>query len=98
MVERLIVPIPWDLANTHHVIGALVITVSIIATAEVVRALRFMNVALAAWLAASPFLAAQSTTSETNVSLTIAALIAALSLPRGPRSKEHCASWDRFVL
>lgn len=61
MLERLAVPIPWDLANAHHVIGALVMTVSIIATAEVARPLRIYYLLLAAWLAASPFLAAQST-------------------------------------
>lgn len=98
MLQRLVVPIPWDLANTHHVIGALVITVSIIATAEVARALRFLNVALAAWLAASPFLAPQTTTAATVVSLATAALIVGLSLPRGRRSKEHYAGWDRFVI
>ena len=98
MLERLVLPIPWDLANTHHVIGALVITVSIIATAEVARALRFVNLALAAWLAASPWLAPESSTAATVVSLTAAALIAALSLPRGRRSKEHYAGWDRLVL
>ncbi|MES2136349.1 MAG: vitamin K epoxide reductase family protein [Pseudomonadota bacterium] len=98
MLERLVVPIPWGLANTHHVIGALVVTVSIIATAEVARALRFVNLALAAWLAASPFLAAQSTTAATIASLAGALLIAALSLPRGRRSREHYAGWDRFVV
>ena len=98
MLERLFLPIPWDLANTHHVIGALVITMSIIATAEVARALRFVNLALAAWLAASPWLAPQSTTTATVLSLATAALIVALSLPRGRRSKEHYAGWDRFVI
>ena len=98
MLERLLLPIPWDLANTHHVIGALVITVSIIATAEVARALRFLNLALAAWLAASPWLAPETTTAATIVSLGMAALIIPLSLPRGRRSKEHYAGWDRFVV
>ena len=98
MLERLVLPIPWDLANTHHVIGALVITVSVIATAEVARALRFINLALAAWLAASPFLAAEATTVATIVSLAMAALIVGLSLPRGRRSREHYAGWDAYVL
>ena len=97
MLERLLLPAPWDLANTHHVIGALVITISIIATTEVARALRFVNLVLAAWLAISPWLAPESSTA-TVVSLAGAALIAALSLPRGRRSKEHYAGWDRFVI
>ena len=98
MLERLLIDIPWDLANSHHVIGALAVTVSIIATAEVARPLRFLNLALALWLAASPFLAEQSTPTATIVSLAAAALLAALSLPRGKRSGEHYAGWDRFVL
>lgn len=98
MLERLVLPIPWDLANTHHVIGALVITISIIATAEVARPLRFVNLALAAWLAASPWLAPESSPAAIAVSFAMAALIAALSLPRGRRSREHYAGWDRFIV
>ncbi len=98
MLERLVLPVPWDLANTHHVIGALVITVSVIATAEVARALRFVNLPLAAWLAVSPFLDPQSSAAATVASFAIAVLVAALSLPRGRRSQEHYAGWDRFVL
>ena len=98
MLERLLIDIPWDLANSHHVIGALAVTVSIIATAEVARPLRFLNLPLAFWLAASPFFSEQSTASATTVSLVAAVLLAALSLPRGARSGEHYAGWDRFVL
>ncbi|HKP33148.1 MAG TPA: vitamin K epoxide reductase family protein [Sphingomicrobium sp.] len=98
ILERLVIPVPWDLANTHHVIGALVLTVSVIAIAEVARPLRFINLALAAWLAASPLLAPQSTSAATITSLAAAVLIAALSLPRGGRSEEHYAGWDRFVI
>ncbi|MDQ3482809.1 MAG: NAD-dependent epimerase/dehydratase family protein [Pseudomonadota bacterium] len=98
MLERLMLPVPWDLANMHHVIGALVVTVSVIATAEVARALRFVNLLFAAWLAASPWLAPESSVTATVVSIAGAALIAALSLPRGRRSKDHYAGWDRFVV
>ena len=98
MLERLLLPVPWDLANTHHVVGALVLTVSVIATAEVARALRFINLVLAAWLAASPWLASESSPAATLFSLFAAAVIAALSLPRGRRSNEHYAGWDRFVM
>ena len=98
MLERVAIDVPWDLANTHHVIGALALTVAVIATAEVARAVRFANLPLALWLAASPFLADESTTAATIISLAAAALLAALSLPRGGRSSEHYAGWDRFVL
>src|SRR3546814_15774538 len=42
------------MANSDHLVAALVITVAIIATAEVARVLRFVNVAFGAWLVAAP--------------------------------------------
>src|SRR3546814_21022679 len=56
MLTRMILGSEGAMANSDHVAGALVITVAIIATAEVARALRFINVALGAWLIAAPFL------------------------------------------
>ena len=87
-----------SMADTHHVVGALVITVSVIATAEVARALRLLNLPLAAWLLAAPWFAEQASTLDWVVSGIAAVAIAGLSLPRGRRSKEHFASWDPYIL
>src|SRR3546814_12509627 len=56
MLTRMILGSEGAMANSDHVVGALVITVAIIATAEVARALRFLKVALGAWLISAPFL------------------------------------------
>ena len=98
MLTRLLIGTGGSMANTHHVVGALVVTVSVIATAEVARAVRLLNLPLALWLLVAPFLAKEGSTLDMAVSVALALAIAALSLPRGRRSKEHYASWDPYVL
>lgn len=44
------------MANSEHLMGALTVTVAVIATVEVARLLRFINAAFGAWLVAAPFL------------------------------------------
>ena len=98
MLTRLLIGTDGALANTHHVVGALVVTVSVIAMAEVVRAARLLNLPLALWLLVYPFLSKEANALEVGVSVALALAVAALSLPRGRRSKEHYASWDPYVL
>jgi hypothetical protein len=87
------------MADSDHIVGGLVITVAIVAMAEVARPLRFINVALGLWLIAAPWLldGAGSWVAVADSLLAGAALIA-LSLPRGRRSAEHYGGWDRFVV
>ena len=49
---------PWmgNVADSDHLIGALVITVAVIAFAEVGRTARFINIVFGAWLIAAPWL------------------------------------------
>lgn len=86
------------MADSDHVVGALVITVAIIATAEVARAVRFVNVLLGGWLLAAPWLLEGASGFGSAASVVLGVAIVALSLPRGRRSDEHYASWDRFVI
>jgi hypothetical protein len=85
-------------ANSDHVVGALAITVAIIATAEVARPLRFLNVLLGGWLLLAPWLLAGATASGTVFDLVAGVALIGLALPRGRRSDEHYAGWDRYVL
>ncbi|HET6806271.1 MAG TPA: SPW repeat protein, partial [Frateuria sp.] len=78
-------------------IGALTITVAIIATAEVARALRLVNVLFGGWLLVAPWVLGGHSMVATVVSLVLGVALIALSLPRGPRSQEHYASWDRYI-
>ena len=77
--------------------GALTITVAVIATAEVARLLRFVNAAFGAWLVAAPFLLEGGSGLAAAIGVGLGLALIALSVPRGRRSEEHYAGWDRFV-
>jgi nucleoside-diphosphate-sugar epimerase len=86
------------MADSDHIVGGLVITIAIIAMAEVARPLRFINLAFGLWLVAAPWLLSGAS-GIANVNSVIAGLaLVALSLPRGRRSGEHYGGWDRFVV
>lgn len=97
MLSRLWLGAEGQLANTDHLVGALTITISVIAFAEVARLLRFLNVGLGGWLAAAPLLyGGDLLTSVVRIGLGLSLIV--LAIPRGRRSGEHYAGWDRFVL
>ncbi len=98
MFSRLIFGTQGAVANSDHLVGALIITISVCATAEVARPLRSLNVPFGLWLLGAPWLLAGATTGAA-LNDAIAGLVAiGLSLPRGRRSKEHYGSWDRYVV
>ncbi|MER8609084.1 NAD-dependent epimerase/dehydratase family protein [Mesorhizobium sp. M0028] len=82
---------------SDHVTGCLVIMVAVTAMAEVARAVRFLNIALGAWIALSPFILAGGAAASL-ANLAIGALLVGLSLPRGTRSAAHYGGWDRAIV
>ena len=98
MLTRIVLGAEGSLANSDHLMGALAITVAVIATAEVARALRFVNVLLGAWLALSPFLLGNGGAVDIAVRVALGLALIALSVPRGPRSSEHYNGWDRYIV
>lgn len=98
MLTRPIFGTSGAMADSDHVVGALAITVAIIATAEVARPLRFLNVLFGAWLVAAPWILSGATPTAAWASVAIGLALMALSLPRGRRTSEHYASWDRYVV
>ncbi len=86
------------MADSDHLVGALIVTFAVMAMAEVGRPLRFVNVAFGAWLVAAPWLLGGASTLASWVGVLIGVAVVALSLPRGKRSDEHYGSWDRFVV
>lgn len=86
------------IADSDHLVGALVLTFSIMAFAEVARAVRFINVAFGAWLIAAPWLLE-------GLGSPIAAwngviggvLLIVFALPRG-RIRDSYAGWNRFIV
>jgi len=86
------------MADSDHLVGALVVTFSIMAWAEVGRAVRFINVPFGAWLIAAPWLldgVASPLAAWNGVICGI--LLIVLAIPRGP-VKDSYAGWDRYVV
>jgi hypothetical protein len=84
-------------AYSDQVTGALVVTVAVIATAEVVRALRFLNVVLGAWIAASGWMLSGATAAGRWSGLVAGVLILTLSLRRG-RIHERYGAWQPWIV
>lgn len=84
-------------ADGDHLTGALALTVAVIALAEVVRPVRFLNVLLGVWLIAAPWvLAGAALPGQVNGVLAGLALVV-LSLPRGA-ILERYGTWDRYLV
>jgi hypothetical protein len=98
MLSRLILGTEPPLADSDHLFGALVITVSVIAMAEIARPLRFVNLLFGAWLIAAPWLLTGATPLASWAGVIAGGLLIALSLPRGKRSAERYGGWDPYVV
>ena len=85
-----------SLANAHHVIGSLVLTVVSIAAAEVARPVRYLNVPLGAVLMAAPFMFGAGMIS-TVVSTVLGAALVVLSIRRGA-IQERYGNWNRLII
>jgi nucleoside-diphosphate-sugar epimerase len=98
MFSRLIFGTAPPLADNDHLVGAMVVTVAVIAMGEVGRALRFVNVLFGVWLIAAPWLLAGGSMVAAWAGVAAGVALIALTLPRGRRSSEHYGSWDQYVV
>ena len=85
-----------SLANAHHVVGSLVLTVVSIAAAEVARPVRYLNIPLAAALMAASFMFGADMVT-TAVGLILGTALVALSIRRGP-VRERYGNWNRWIV
>lgn len=83
-------------AHSDHLIGALILTVAIIALAEVGRVARFMNVLFGAWVIAAPWILSGATASSRWNDMIVGTLVLLLSFPRGSVSERY-GSYRRFI-
>lgn len=83
-------------ADSDNIVGALVVTVAIIALAEVGRAARFVNVAFGAWLVAAPWLLSGGTTTATWNDVAAGVALILLSLRRGPVGERY-GTWQSYI-
>jgi len=83
------------MANADHLIGAFVITVSVIALGEVARAVRYLNIALGVALLITPFVYGVGLASMI-ATLAAGLILIGACIPRGP-VRSHYGSWDRLI-
>lgn len=85
------------MADSEHLVGALVVVVAGIALAEVGRPVRFLNVACGGWLAVAPWLLEGGSAAANWTSAAAGVAIVLLSFPMG-RIRESYGTFDRFVI
>jgi len=83
-------------AHSDHVIGALIVTVVMIALADVGRAARFVNVLLVTMVIVAPWVVDGATVSARWNDLTVGVLVILLTVPRGS-VRERYGSYGRFI-
>jgi hypothetical protein len=84
-------------ADSAYVVGPLVISVSVVALADVARSVRWLNLPLALWLAASPWLLEGAGEASRWNSVAAALLLAVLSIPRG-RIGDRFGSFTKYIV
>jgi uncharacterized membrane protein len=84
-------------ADSDHILGALVVTVAVVAFAEVARAVRFFNIALALAIIVLPWLLGGATFVSGINNLIIGMLIIALSISPG-RIKNTYDGWNALIV
>ena len=85
-------------AHSDHLIGALIVTVAVIALADVGRAVRFVNVLFGAWVIASPWLLGGPDGANATWNDLIAGALVTflLGFPRGAVGERY-GSFERFI-
>ena len=84
-------------SDSDRLVGALVLTSALIATAEVGRALRFLNILFAAWLLIAPWVLDRFATGAKWNDVVAGIALILLSLPRG-RIRSRYGSWQPYIL
>jgi uncharacterized membrane protein YczE len=83
-------------SDVNHLIGALILVVSVIAMGEPLRIGRYLNALLGLTIAVAVWFAGDPPTAFQINSVIIGILVALLGLPRG-RIVESFGSWDKYV-
>lgn len=84
-------------ADSDHILGALVVTIAIVAFAEVTRAARFINIALALAIVVLPWVLGGAILASSMNNLIIGLLIIALSISPG-KIKNTYDGWNALIV
>ncbi|HZW22721.1 NAD-dependent epimerase/dehydratase family protein [Noviherbaspirillum sp.] len=96
MCTRLLFDTEGLAAHNDHVVGALVVTFTIMAWGEVARPLRFVNIAFGLWLLASPWVIGGYSGVAAAASVFFGLMLVWLAIPLG-RVASHFGAWDRIA-
>jgi hypothetical protein len=83
-------------AASDNLVGALVVTVAVISTAEVIRAFRWLNVLFGLWLVIAPWILAGAATPARWSDMAAGLALILLTLPRGT-VRDRYGAWDAYV-
>lgn len=83
-------------ANICHLFGALIVVVSVISMAEVVRIVRYVNIFLGLAVVGAFIFFADAQTVVVAIAVLTGLIVAALAIPRG-KITESYGPWDKFV-
>lgn len=96
MFTRLSLGAEGGMANADHLIGSLVVTVSVTAFSEIARPVRFLNWPLGAALLVTPFIF-EAGAVQTVASLAAGVALIGLCLPRGKVACRY-GRWNRWIV
>lgn len=96
MVSPAVFGTPGAAADSNNLVGALIVTFSIIAMGEPARTARYLNIPLGAWIAAAPLVLGGFSTVAMGNSVVAGLLVLLLSIPRGKIIYEY-GDWNRYV-
>ncbi|QMT60826.1 vitamin K epoxide reductase family protein [Legionella sp. PC997] len=96
MFTRITLDTTGSMANSDHIIGCLIITISITALAEMVRIVRFLNLFLALGLFITPFIF-NSSVLGIFASIVSGTLLFFLSIPRG-KVRSSYGAWNKIII
>ena len=84
------------LADSDHIVGALVATFSFIAMAEVFRSIRFLNIVLGLWVLVFVLFFLNEGPSQYLFHIIWSIVLIAVSIPKG-KIKERYGTWNHFI-
>lgn len=84
------------IADLNHLCGALIVVVSVISMAEVIRTFRFANILTGLCLAVLPWLINNPSLTLSIIDIIAGCTVIALAIPRGS-IKERYGLWDKYI-
>jgi hypothetical protein len=96
MMRPDILPFPGPTANCDHLLGAMIVTIAVLSSAEVTRSARFINVFFGIALVVVALLLALDLPLVFCSELVSGAILAFVSFPKGSIVEKY-AGWDRFI-